>query len=115
MIPTKNRLAIKQYIKDKPTKWGIKSFLLCESQTGYIVNAEIYTGAAPIVATELGAVGNTVARLLISREKEKKAHIIVMDRYYNSVTLARYMLNELQTGLVGTLQQNRTFFPLSLK
>ena len=115
MIPTKNRLAIKQYIKDKPTKWGIKSFLLCESQTGYIDNAEIYIGAAPIVATELGAVGNTVARLLISCEKEKKAHIIVMDRYYNSVTLARYMLNELQTGLVGTLQQNRKFFPLSLK
>ena len=39
MIPTKNRLAIKQYIKDKPIKWGIKSFLLCESETGYILHA----------------------------------------------------------------------------
>ena len=28
MIPTKNRLAIKQYIRDKPVRWGIKSFRL---------------------------------------------------------------------------------------
>ena len=34
MIPTKNRLGIKQYIKSKPTKWGIKSFLLCDAYNG---------------------------------------------------------------------------------
>ena len=43
MIPSKNGLSIKQYIQSKPIKWGIKSFLQCESATGYIVNAEIYT------------------------------------------------------------------------
>ena len=59
MIPTKNRLAIKQYRKDhKPTKWGIKSLLLCEGDTGYIVNAD--TGAVPMPVPELGAVGSTV-------------------------------------------------------
>ncbi|GFS04879.1 PiggyBac transposable element-derived protein 4-like [Elysia marginata] len=115
MIPTKNRLAIKQYIKDKPTKWGIKSFLLYESRTGYIANAEMYRGATDVAIQDLGVVGNTVVRLLTSCKKERKAHIVVMDRYYNSVTLARYMLHELHTGLVGTLQQNRKFFPKSLK
>jgi len=44
MIPTKNALSIKQYLKDKPIKWRLKTFLLCESETEYIVNAEIYTG-----------------------------------------------------------------------
>ena len=39
MIPTKNRLAIKQYIRDKPVRWGSKSFLLCEAKTGYILNS----------------------------------------------------------------------------
>jgi len=34
MIPMKNRLAIKQYIRTKPVRWGIKSFLLCEAKTG---------------------------------------------------------------------------------
>ena len=27
MIPTKNRLTIKQYIKEKPVKWELKAFL----------------------------------------------------------------------------------------
>ena len=44
MIPTKNGLAIKQYIRDKPVRWGIKSFLLGEAKTGYILDAEIYAG-----------------------------------------------------------------------
>ena len=32
LIPSKNRLSFKQYIKDKPVKWGIKSFMLCYSE-----------------------------------------------------------------------------------
>ena len=114
MIPTKNRLAIKQYLKDKPTKWGIKSFLLCEGDTGYIVNADIYTGAVPMPVPELGAVGNTVIRLLTCG-MENQSHVLAMDRYYNSVTLSKYALTELQTGIVGTLMQNRKHFPVSLK
>ena len=36
MIPTKNSLSIKQYIKDKPIRWGLKIFLLTDSKHGYI-------------------------------------------------------------------------------
>ena len=42
---TKNHLAIKQYICKKPVRWGIKSFLLCEAKTCYILDAEIYKAA----------------------------------------------------------------------
>ena len=49
MIPTKNCPAIKQYILDKPVRWGIKSFLLCKAKTGYILDAEIYTGRSRTV------------------------------------------------------------------
>ena len=55
MIPTKKHLAIKQYIRDKPVRWGIKSFLLCEAKTGYILNTEI--------CTLLGSAGSVVRRL----------------------------------------------------
>ena len=41
MIPFKVRLGIKQYMKDKPTKWGIKVFALAYAKTGY--NESIYT------------------------------------------------------------------------
>ena len=66
MIPTKNELSIKQYIKDKPIRRGIKTFLLCESKTGYILNAEVYTGKVsddPTFVEELGVTGSLVVRL----------------------------------------------------
>ena len=31
MIPFKGRLAFNQYMKDKPTKWGIKVFVLADA------------------------------------------------------------------------------------
>ena len=65
MIPTKNLLAIKQYIRDKPVRWGIKSFLLCEAKTGYILDAEIYTGwVKDRHWSLLGSAGSVVRRLM---------------------------------------------------
>jgi hypothetical protein len=42
MIPFKGRLAFKQYIKDKPTKWGIKVFVLADAHNGYVSNLEVW-------------------------------------------------------------------------
>ena len=44
MIPFKRRLAFKQYIKDKLTKWGIKVFVLADAHNGYVSNLEVYRG-----------------------------------------------------------------------
>lgn len=111
MIPTKNRLAIKQYIKAKPIKWGIKSFLLCESETGYMLHAEIYTGRNDDFIPELGAVGSVVYRLVRDGEVAHKNHILVMDRFYNSVTLFHYLQYQMGIFAVGTLLANRRFSP----
>lgn len=79
------------------------------------MNAEICTGAAPMPMKDLGAVRNTVVCLLTSCAMENKSHVLVMDQFYNSVTLAKYALSELHTGIVGTLQQNEKQFIKSLK
>ncbi|XP_005097783.1 piggyBac transposable element-derived protein 4-like [Aplysia californica] len=114
MIPTKNRLAIKQYIKDKPIKFGIKSFILCEGDTGYILSSEIYTGREEQAVDGLGVVGNIVYRLLLAGECENKKHILTMDRYYNSVDLFKYLLREQNTFAVGTAMTNRKHYPKTL-
>ena len=44
MIKFDGRLAFKQYMKQKPTKWGIKAFLMCDSMTGYCYKLNIYYG-----------------------------------------------------------------------
>ncbi|XP_045510267.1 piggyBac transposable element-derived protein 4-like, partial [Colias croceus] len=40
----KGRLDIKQYIRSKASKFGIKTFELCESVTGYLWSFIVYTG-----------------------------------------------------------------------
>ena len=114
MIPTKNRLSIKQYIKDKPVKFGIKTFILCEGDTGYIVSSEVYTGKSKFEVNELGATGNVVLRLLLDSDASNKKHILVMDRYYNSVTLTNYLHKHERTLTVGTALTNRKLYPKEL-
>ena len=114
MIPCKNRLAFKQYLKDKPVKWGIKSFLLTDSTNGYVMNSEIYTGAENEPVPEIGKTGNVVHRLLTSSNLANKGHTLVMDRYYNSVLLSNHLHFDLLTGIIGTIQTNRKFFPKNL-
>ena len=42
----------------------------------------------------LGAVGNVVIRLLHAADANEKNHVIVMDRYYNSVTLYQHLYTQ---------------------
>jgi len=39
---------MRQYNKDKPKKWGFKVFALCASETGLILNFELYTGKTTV-------------------------------------------------------------------
>ena len=46
MVKSRHRSGIQQYIKDKPTKWGIKLWVLADSSNGYTVNFDVYIGKA---------------------------------------------------------------------
>ena len=44
MIGFKGRLSFIQYLPKKPTKWGMKAFVLADSRSGYTLNWRLYTG-----------------------------------------------------------------------
>ena len=44
MVGFKGRLAFIQYLPKKPTKWGMKAYVLADSTTGYVWNWRLYTG-----------------------------------------------------------------------
>lgn len=44
MIGFKGRLGFLQYMPKKPTKWGLKAFVLSDAHSGYIYNWNLYTG-----------------------------------------------------------------------
>jgi hypothetical protein len=44
MVKSRNRLGIRQFMKDKTTKWGINMWVAADSPNGYTCNFEIYAG-----------------------------------------------------------------------
>ena len=44
MITNKGRYGFRQYIRDKPTKWGMKLWALADSKTGYTYTFDVYLG-----------------------------------------------------------------------
>ena len=46
MIKFNGRLFFKQYMKSKPTPWGIKVLCSADPTSGYLLDFNIYTGKA---------------------------------------------------------------------
>lgn len=108
MCSTKMKHHLRQYMPNKPHKWGVKLFVLCDSQ-GYAYKFEIYNGAGDNVVLEncpnLGATSNVVVRLSQSIP-EKVNHILYFDNFYTSVPLLVY-LRARGIYSLGTIRSNR--------
>lgn len=106
MCATKVGHFFKQYLPNKPHKWGFKLYVLCDLN-GYAHNFEIYSGHSEQLPEEqdLGATGNVIGRLL-RRVSRMLNHIIYFDNFYTSLPLV-YFLAKQGIHIVGTVQQNR--------
>ncbi|XP_065842633.1 piggyBac transposable element-derived protein 4-like [Oscarella lobularis] len=83
----KGRWSIKQYMKDKPHKWGVKLFVLADAETGYVWNFFIYTGKST-AENDGPSVGIcTRAVLDLVKECHHKGHVLYTDNYYTSPDL----------------------------
>ena len=112
MIPFKGRLSIKQYMKDKPTKWGIKVFVLADARNGYTVRLQVYTGKnSQLASNETGLCSRVVLQLLSGLES--KSPKVYRDNYYTSpgLFLALYKKG---INACGTARSNRKYYPKDL-
>ncbi len=111
MIKFQGRSSMKQYMPKKPTKRGIKVWVLADSDNGYFCRLQVYTGKK----------GNTTENNLGSRvvkdltfDFRNKWHHIFFDNYFNS----KQLLCDLEAvGLYGcgTARKDRKLFPTNLK
>ena len=60
MVRSRHRSRIRQYIKDKPTKWGIKLWVLADSTNGYTYDFNVYIGKAQAQETSAKGLGYDV-------------------------------------------------------
>ena len=103
----KGRCSFKQYIKNKPVRWGIKVFCVCCSATGYLWNAAFYLGKTEepdANAKETSA--TTKAVLHILEPLAHKNHIVHMDNFYTSIPLFS-ALWKMGIQACGTVRTNR--------
>lgn len=110
MCSTKARHHLKQYLPNKPHKWGFKLFVLC-GVSGYGYTFEIYSGQENSQSNrhqnepDLGASSNVVVRLarIIPRNAN---HRIYFDNYYTSIPLLVHLARQ---GIysIGTVRRNR--------
>jgi hypothetical protein len=66
LVLFKSRLAFKQHIPPKRSRYRIKVFFICDGLIGYVLDFTIYTGSTTeiIGTSELGTVGSIVMTLL---------------------------------------------------
>ena len=65
MVKSKHRSGIRQYIRNKPTKWGIKMWVLADSSNAYTCDFDVYIGkAAGRKVSELGLGYDVVMKLI---------------------------------------------------
>ena len=113
MISFKGRVSFKQYVKGKPTPWGIKAYVLADSRTGYVHQLRLYFGKnTDIIRGHLLHTTRVVCTL--TQPLAGKGHAVYCDRFYTSPELA-LELEKQGTLVTGTLTINRRGLPKAIK
>lgn len=97
----------------KPVKWGVKVWMLCDSETGYNLNFDVYCGKDPDFehVNNIGLVSGVVLKLC--QIYFGKGHTVYTDRFYTSPTLL-HLLHKVDLLGCGTVMTNREHFPKQL-
>ena len=131
-------------MKNKPVKWGVKLYCVCDSISAYTYNFDIYTGKEtrqPSVAATAGMTTATAATTSAGSDRKRQktichaaddtsvihrtvmrmmdplldqGYIVYTDQYYTSGPLFKELYNR-GTMACGTVQINRKGVPPDVK
>lgn len=110
----KGRLSFKQYIPSKRHRFGVKLFVLCDCQTGFVLDFIVYTGSttehidASTLEEGIGKSGAIVSTLM--EPYLNKGHTLFIDNWYSSPALSEKLAKQ-KTGTCGTVKSNRKGMP----
>lgn len=107
MIPFKGNLSIKQYVKGKPTPWGIKVFALC-GRSGMLYDFVVYQGENTIpnsLKKDYGLCSGVVLHLA-KRIPTGCNYQLYFDNYFTSLPLLRQLKRD-KILAAGTARTNR--------
>ena len=83
LVPFRGRCPFLQYMPNKPAKYGIKIFWLCDASLTYASNARIYVGRQPGSQPEKNLGQNVVIQL--TSPLKGSGRNVTMDNYFTGV------------------------------
>lgn len=109
----KGRLVFKMYIPSKRHRFGIKLSVLCDYDTGIVLDIIVYTGTDVDIpkVNKNDPLGMSVA--IIEKMMAPylgKGHVLYTDNWYTSPALCQF-LHENKTVSCGTARISRKFMP----
>ena len=103
MIPFRGKVHMRVYTPDKPDKYGLKSYELCDSSNAYCCIFKLYTGKDDTPVSAHGKTYDLVMELMESYIN--KGHILYVDNYYSSPQLFLDLFSK-GTGATGKYIKN---------
>ena len=111
---SKAHIGFRQFMKDKPTKFSYKLFILADSQTGYTFNFFVYQGKDESKVKQRGqkeeGLSVTSVMDLMKFDLLGKGYHLYVDNLYTSPLLFKKFLKN-HTAACGTIRTSREGFP----
>lgn len=94
LVAFRGRCRFKQYIPNKPAKYGIKLWTACDSKSSYAWNMQVYTGKSSSSVPEK----NQGQRVVLEMTEGLQGHTVVCDNFYTSYNLGKELLRKKHHG-----------------
>lgn len=112
LIAFRGRCSFIQYIPNKPAKYGLKVFVLCDAKTFYVTKIELYCGTQPDGQYNQSNTPTAIVHRLLKEQKGSNRNL-TCDNWYSSYPLALELLQDKIT-FIGTLKKNKRELPIEL-
>lgn len=110
----RGRCAFRQYMPNKPARYGLKIFGLVDAKTYYVLNLEVYVGVQPDGPYSLSNKPFDVVNRLVAPVSGTGRNI-TFDNWFTSYEIMLHLLEAHNLTAVGTLRKNKAHVPESFK
>nr|XP_053638896.1 piggyBac transposable element-derived protein 4-like isoform X1 [Cherax quadricarinatus]XP_053638897.1 piggyBac transposable element-derived protein 4-like isoform X1 [Cherax quadricarinatus] len=109
LILFKGRLSFKQYILSKRNRFGIKLFVMCDCESGIVLDVIVYTRRNTLNDRRVLGISGDVVRKRMGPYLGK-VHTLFTDNWYTSPMFADF-LRVNKTDICGKVRRNRKHMP----
>ena len=108
----KGRFKLRQYVPSKRSRYGIKTYIACESKTGYAFNilSHQFSNELNTILTSVHGADNLMLSqkivVYLCEHILNQGYHIFIDNYFSSTNLAKFLL-ENDTLMTGTIRKGR--------